>query len=283
MLNSVEALPEFVSTGANILLGAIVAAQVGLLALAASGFRSTKLLEIKNSFSPEQAKNIAEYAEQTVDYIHSNNIGSVALLDTAARPFAHPISMAWQRRFGDDPGAPERPSLFFINPQGFVARSNFNPLTLLNSLLKPVIKGDTFELPHRRRSAQSIQTELPNQLPGFYARRDQPTLVLDTCLHTGSTITPLIKGLQAAGFDKLHLGVIHCKDSKLHVKPDLILDANPPVGACYPFGIDKLVEKTYRRAHSNVTNRAKRKVAGIQLRTNLHNALISHYNAPAEE
>jgi len=273
-------MSEIADIGKDLLITAEVAALAGFVALKARKFRSTRSLNAANTFSAEEAACMASYAEKTVEYMHQEGVGAIALIDGAARPFAYPLMKAWHERSNDQPDAPARPPILFINPQGFEPSRKGNLLAALSAPIKSLIKGDRLESALKRRRSDDIQADLPKQLPELYAQRNQPVLIFDACLHSGKTAEPILDGLSKAGFTDVRFGVVYCKPSSRvgSRKPDVILAAKEPIGACYPFGIDKLIEKTYATAHSRVTEKPKRQLAGAVLRANLKEALAAHYS-----
>lgn len=151
------------------------------------------------AFSEVERAELYDFSRGTAEYLHDNHVPNVVYVDRGARLGWVGMKEYWKRAYTE-----KAPDVFFVDPNGF-ARS--------------------FGLGKRMQKQQ----------PTLNARRDQPVLVMDTCIHTGETLLPILKGLRKAGFNDVRGGVVSSYDNFSGYTPDLILQTTQPDGACHPF------------------------------------------------
>lgn len=279
-----EVLPQFVTNhSTELILAAELAVTAGYMAVKARSFQSTSEVYKFNTFEPAWADQLMAFADRTIDYVREENVGAVALMDVAARPFCMPFMAAWNRRYSHD--TDPRPPIFFINPQGFQARGARSILPAVGTATKALIKGYRPQSPHHLRTKKVIAEGLPRELPGLYDVREQPVLVMDACLHTGNSAHRVLAGLRDSGFEDVRLGVGYQQTrrwQRTKIQPDLVLSDEMPFGGCYPFGIDRTRDKTYTSSVSTPTTSRRRIAAGRHLRRGMHTALQASIEAQQE-
>jgi hypothetical protein len=254
-------------------LGALAAA--GGIALQAAERRTFRYPSCSfNGFDNEaRIAQLQGYAEAATTYIRDNHIGAVALMDTAARPFYVPLIDTWNEKYNraTDP----RPPIFFLNPQGFRSKEYTNTLIEWATPINALRKGQRAEHPKKRRDSATILDTFVSKYPQLYARRDMPTLLIDSCLHTGNSAAHVMASLQTLGFKdvRLMVGYLDPAVNDMDCAPDVVLDDNQPLGACYPFGIDTLVRKTYASPNSLPSPNTKQRRIARRLRQTLHAAM----------
>ncbi len=252
----------------NVLL-AEMALLGGYVALQSTIAQSTWTLNKINTFSPHATVEVRDFAAKTVEYAHKHAIGAIALVDGSARPFAGPLIRAWDSQYGP---SKQRPTISFLNPQGFQAKGKTRFGSGFSALTKSIYKGNRVESPTQRRTADEIIEDIRLNRPDLYDQREKPLLVMDTCLHSGKSIQPVLARLQEAGFIDVRLGVAHYeakKAAKCKIVPDLVLGDESPVKGCYPFGMERLTQKTYRSVTSLPVASKRRQKAGSLLRQNI--------------
>lgn len=266
-----EALPVVVDDAINIASNVMLATSVGVASLQAASFRSQALVNASNRFSTDHISEVRQFADQTVSYAHENNIGAIGLVDGAARTFYIPLISRWRELY--DAHDDRRPPIFFINPQGFQTRKSLGFHAIIGPILKPIVKGGPIGMPWQHRSRQSVIEGFASEMPGLYSLRDKPLLLIDGCIHSGSSIAPVLSILDEVGFNDVRLEVASRKrilHKKSSCKPDLVLSDKMPKGGCYPFGTDKIVDKTHKSSISQQTKSRRRREMAIKLRNNLH-------------
>jgi hypothetical protein len=227
-----------------------------------------------NIFDEQRIQQTRELADTATTYIHENHIGSIALIDTAARPFHIPLIHAWNQKYGDNADQ-KRPPIFFINPSGFRSQEHTMPAIEWAIAIQAFLKRRPVERPSQRRSAESILGSFATKYPGLYEQREKPALVIDSCLHTGNAVSHVIASMQAVGFQdvRLMVGYLDPRTKNLDCTPDVVLSKTQLIGKCYPFGIDTRVNKTYGSCNSVPTSNEKQRKTAYDLRKKLNNAM----------
>ena len=161
----------------------------------------------ENIYIPEQRRGVFDACKNTANYALENNISAVAFVDRASRPMWVGLKEYWRGSYSQD-----CPKLFFLDPEGFWQTQQ-------------CFKGKT--------STEVISTDLPK----LYELKDEPILIVDTCIHSGDTISTLLDSLKKAEFSNIHFGVVHNDNNFSGIVPDLIMLDHKSKGGCHPFGI----------------------------------------------
>jgi len=166
----------------------------------------TCYLTPENFYTPEHRRDVFEACKATAEYSFTNNIEAVAFIDRAARPMWVGFREYWQSHHDK-----ECPALFFLDPKGFC-------------------RG-------QQDSTTSSGLDIAHQdLPKLWGFRDRAVLIVDTCIHSGGTIKPVLGSLSKAGFGNVHFGVVYDYHNNSSINPDLVMLDHDPEGGCHPFG-----------------------------------------------
>ncbi len=172
-----------------------------------------------------------EFCEVTTDYVAENEVGAVVLIDTGARPFGIALHEYWERKLEE--GKP-KPSILFVNPEGFKEQD---------------------VTPERLESEHAL----------LAGHKDDTVLVIDTCIHSGSTMRSVVNGLEGCDFRDLRTGVASKKLKFTRLKPDLVMQKRRPAGKCYPFRWDESVYKgDLLHSEADLRPSAKRETAELR-------------------
>lgn len=149
------------------------------------------------------------------------------------------------------------PRIFFLNPRGFQS---------LDELLKPgqtgapkfmeeiIIsreKGEAIEDPEVIASSQAeVQKRFEESAKRLIERKGLPTLIFDTCIHSGDSFKPVETAFENAGFSHLRFGVMSEARNESGVIPDFRALPQEATNLCYPFHTDSMIQKTYSQVHS---------------------------------
>lgn len=105
---------------------------------------------------PEAAarRDIAIMTERTGEYIRREGFKNVLMLDLATRPFLPTLQEYLKNRHPNE----LMPNMYLVNPNGFQTMT---------------------------RSSEEVIADLEHTFPDLMAKREEPTLVYDLCIHTG--------------------------------------------------------------------------------------------------
>ena len=145
-----------------------------------------------------------DMVKQATEYIIRNKVENIVLVDRSARGFYIPFFKYWNNYFLDA----EKPKVYFINPDTSLGE---NEQKEYDSLMK-------------------------KHHPHLYLRKDKPTIVLDTCIHKGSSIRSVKRILDNSGFENVKYGVFaDHRENTTDIELDFISTWNL---GCYPFHPD---------------------------------------------
>lgn len=149
-------------------------------------------------FKPaESRRELFDIAKKLSDYLDERQIATLVLIDTAARPLAAALNAF---RGGE---TSNKVKIFFLDPAQY-----------------------QFGRAGWPRSELSRADKMEKSL-GNYADKKSPLLVVDTCAHTGKTLTPVLESLKRAGFTNVKIGLVTAPEEKSVVKADLLLTDKP--------------------------------------------------------
>lgn len=150
--------------------------------------------------------DVIEASQKAVAYAEENDVAAFVFVDSSARPFWKGIKDYW--KYSHDKSQPA-PAMYFINPDAFRSRRRGAPL----------------EIPESRFAMEH---------PFLFGHKDKTVALVDTCIHTGESVRPIMFTMMMAGFVDVRLVVVGDEHNKSGAEPDLTLLSYPERG-CYPF------------------------------------------------
>ncbi len=176
------------------------------------------------------------------DYIRTHGIKNLVLFDRSMRPMALGLMRYWNLE-----GRPraQRPKIYFVNPMGFKSKEMYDEEEARYIIDEQNRKGnacDPFSLPE---SFEDIQTEFQTRYKNLYLNAGEPTLLLDTCIHSWDSAAPVLMSFSASWFTDLMFGTIN------PVRPQDWPAFRPWITfarratTCYPFGRDRMTQKSF--------------------------------------
>lgn len=196
-------------------------------------------------------------------YAHDAGIESIVLVDKAARPAYVGLLHAWRAFYPDEP----RPLVCFMNPLGVQPSDQLAPVRRARGTDEVTAAG--VDLRIEPRSEAEVADEFEQTYRELLRRRDLPLLVVDTCLHSGESVRPVLDRLHASGFADVRLGVADYQPYGRTPTglPDVVFGGEATAGNCYPFGYrDRLVTKTFDHVTSRSSQHPAHRREGRELR-----------------
>jgi hypothetical protein len=215
--------------------------------------------------SPETRAMIAECGFRVAEYLHDEQIASLALVDTAARNLHIPIRAAWKHEYPDEPA----PTVYFLNPDGFVSPETHDMDGYIRAVIKEqavnrgVTSGEQYNASTsstfgRLRLYSSARARIRNDTlaamghlnaSAFTAsvdtaiRRDNRfngrVLVLDVCTHTGGSIRGIAETMKNIGIIDVRTGVVSNVSNLGHDVDYVVFDEDEAPLECRPFGVHR--------------------------------------------
>ncbi len=178
-------------------------------------------------------KGIAEYAKK----VRAQNI---VLVDRAARPLATALLEYW--KIVDPAG--DHPRIYFLNPDGFSQKRL--GISFFGSGARIVgLDIGVERVPHTLDMQREMGNRFKEGYQELYAARMSPTIIFDTCAHTGGTLAAMVAALKKLGFSSLKVGVASQEGDlgQGNVQIDFSFDKIRKCSTCAPFGKDSGVRK----------------------------------------
>jgi len=193
-----------------------------------------ELLEIRNEFGDAINRDILVCATRRLaDEIINYGFKNVLFIDSSARPAATALKEYWRFEHPDL----ELPGLYFVNPFGFKNASDIDEMRFIAKLTGIANKSLNNLVTEGARTDEQILDEFKKRYPALLAEKDKPLLIFDTCSHTGTTMLPVKKILERAGFGDIKTALA---SEHSHLTADIVLLDEAD---CYPFGRDTAVLK----------------------------------------
>lgn len=198
-------------------------------------------------FTNHEREEIFLASEKLTHLIKEGGIKNVIFVDASARPISTGLTTYWHKASPDEP----LPGIYFVNPDGFhsMSQKDFLPDDIERRMA--VLMGVTVQVLRRMMGYNPPEKEhvLPAVVQRFsevhhrlIQQKDLPTMIVDTCIHTGSTVQKVSEVLRAAGFDHVTVAAVS-PDSGTAAQADTYLLDKTAINTCYPFGPEGMVEK----------------------------------------
>lgn len=203
---------------------------------------------------PQAEQDVYMVTKNLCEYLRTIPIHNLLLLDKAARPAWHAVSLYWDSHYPEE----QRPDMYFLNPAGMkpsaVERKGVRRALphVAERLADGWFTGMDFPLIEvtQIRTRKEILQEFPRTYAHLMKRRTEPTLVFDTCLHSGETMKPVLVILKHVGFTDLRIGVASNHGNSSGILPDFIAHPATPYFPCHVFSHDFSVRKTFGKSSS---------------------------------
>lgn len=221
----------------------------------------------------QERREVVAICNNLVEYLHANQISNLALIDRSARPVYIGVRKLWKKKYPED----QAPSIYFFNPTGFVNQSE--AFTLGSSGFPRAIEitavaqqsqdevGTVFDF--LEKSPELIEQNFESVFKRLMKEKDKPLLVFDNCIHEGKASKPILAALKSWGFSEIKFGVSSNDRNFTDITPDLICLSETPLGICYPFHPDKLVDKQIKSVVSSPTFDQSRRAEAYKVRSEL--------------
>ncbi|TXG76350.1 hypothetical protein E6P97_03750 [Patescibacteria group bacterium] len=227
-----------------------------------SNYPAKPPIEFRYFSDPAERAMIAECGFRVAEYLHEEQIGSLVLVDQAARNIHIPVRDAW------DIAYPEaaKPTVYFLNPDGFLspdihtdadyaqvlskAMIQRTGMTqhdfMLSKALIPKLADDIMhgaQLVREHDTQGDRRHEIAAQLTDLAAiaiPRDGHfngrVLVLDACRHSGGSTEGITRALKDIGIIDVRTGVVNNTRNETE-DPDFVVFENDEIeDVCKPFG-----------------------------------------------
>lgn len=199
-------------------------------------------------YNQEIQKSLVEICSGVADYVYDENINNIAIVDRAARPAYLGIREAWRRKYPDESPL----NLNFINPTGFVDiktglswdHEHKAPKAFARKKIGDRKLNETGGFLTSARTKNAVIGDFANTYSQLMESKDQPLLILDTCIHSGNSIEPVLGTLDSLGFADVRLGVMNDEHNTSKIRPDVMFENDSP-SPCYPFSIETMVDRTF--------------------------------------
>lgn len=195
--------------------------------------------------TPEERHELVETARRTAEYLHDNKIRNFVIMDRAARPIYIGVKEMWKKLYPNE----KLPDIYFLNPTGFM---NLNEAEKtgqtglpkgMEMMYSGFLKGN--DLGQGIRSQAEIEYDFMKTFQRMLANRNEPTLLFDTCIHSGDSVGNVQTTLRNLGFANLKLGLVGNEKNDSGMRPDFVAVRGKPLGVCYPFDRDRLTERRF--------------------------------------
>lgn len=141
----------------------------------------------------KERNDVYVFTKQTVEYLESLSEPSVVFLDRAARPAWVAIDEFWNQKHPND-NLP-KPKFYFLNPEGFNRT-----------------RGE-WRLSPKDRTDDVVVKELQEKAKVMLQDKDKPLVVIDTCIHTGSSMESVFFMLKKVGFKDIRTIIANTDDN----------------------------------------------------------------------
>lgn len=219
--------------------------------------------------NPLERQELFDFSKKIAEYLREENIPNLVIIDRSARPLYIGIKEYLKTRYPDE----LKPNMYFMNPNGFKAKEEVSDYEI-NSIIRRCLNNeDLAESAQQVRSKEEIFKEFESVYKKLMVDKDEPLMIFDTCIHSGSSLEPIKKAFDQAGFSDIRVGAINPAQLGAKVKTDFHVTTKRAEKGCYPFDRDRIIEKTFDHVYSKVTNDQKKREKSIELRREIRNIM----------
>jgi len=211
---------------------------------------------------PQERQELFNYSKAIAEYLRTEGIPNLVIIDRSSRPLYVGVREYLRSQYPDE----EMPNMYFMNPKGFKAREDLTPAEIEEIIDDCAWKDDTEERPHQVRAREDIMSEFQDTYKRLMSDKENPVLVFDTCIHSGGSLEPVKKILDASGFSDVRIGSVNPAEEGSRVKTDFYITTQDPEKGCYPFDRDRIIEKTFDHVYSQRTTDQRKRERSIRLR-----------------
>ena len=202
---------------------------------------------------PEKRKEVFEYSKALSEYLKSQSISDLVLIDLCIRPMYIGVMEYWKAKYPKE----KMPNIFFVNPKGFKAEGDLTEEQIDNMSFASAFKEDDYES-KKLRPKEQIEKEFQETYQQLLEDKDKSVMIFDTCSHTGDSIAPVKEMFDKNGFKDLKIGTINRPDDESKIKADFSINDKDhhEYGEenCYPFFLDLMIQKTFDHVYSKVSD-----------------------------
>lgn len=203
----------------------------------------------------EEREEIFLFSKAIAEHLHEKGIKNLVIVDRSSRPLYVGVREYWMAKYPNE----KMPDIYFINPEGFKHWGNVTHEEL------DQIDAEGGDL-NKIRLQDEILIEFREAYSKLMKGTKDPTMIFDTCIHSGNTLRAVVSAFNAQGFENLEVGSVNPSDQGSRVTTDFFITRKRPIKGCYPFDRDRMIEKTFDHVYSSRSNDELARAAGIQLR-----------------
>lgn len=227
-------------------------------------------------FNERERDEIYTATEKLAHLIKERDIKNVIFIDASARPISTGLTTYWHKAFPQE----HLPGIYFVNPEGFHSKNqDTKSLEEEERRIAMLLGTSVDKLPgHSHQVPPGTVERLQDAQPYLTQHKDQPTLVVDTCLHTGHTVQNISRTLKAGGFGNVTIATVS-PDPDTTAKADISLLPNEAKLSCYPFGAEGLIAKG-EDVLSQPTSDSEQRTFGNLLRQEIKDIIEERFASP---
>ena len=182
---------------------------------------------------PGHQEDVYEASINLANYLQQEKISNVMFLDNSARQAYIGLKEAWKKVAEDEP----TPNIYFINPETIKFETDFS----------------------------NLETEFWSKYKNL--KTDEPILLYDACIHSGSTLFSTKAFFDHLGFKDVKLGVTSPDrefPEDIKSKIDLVCLDHRAHAGCRPFGHPDYIEESGELTSSATHDQKSRDRAKIE-------------------
>lgn len=234
-------------------------------------------LSYKFFHSEQGRKNLYILTKRLCEFMREQGVASLILLDRSARPLYAGVKEYYAQAH---PGQAS-PHIYFMNPLGFKSKEHLHEWDNLQ-LMTRFEDGDLDSRIEHLRSKEDIKQEVERAYSQLMRDRHQPVMIFDTCIHSGTTLAPVVSLLKEVGVDDIFTGAGHFNFKGLSLDavrlvPDMVTHRSGSGIGCHPFGLEATVRQTLLHVYSTPEHKADALKMAKQLRDEIRMVVKDEY------
>jgi hypothetical protein len=223
---------------------------------------------------PQARKEIYLIGKGLTRYLHDKNIHQLVLIDRSARPAYIAVQEYWNTAYPDE----KMPQIYFVNPQGFKSKRDVASVPVFYFLEDAINKEYRSENPSGARYQNEITRDFKESYRELMKHRNEKVMLFDACIHSGGSLTPIIRTMQQNNFLHLQVGVVH-KDGRPDIPITYEVFSHEPYNLCYPFHTDRMTDKTFADVYPIVQKKKQEINWSVRLRKEIRRIMKEHLQA----
>lgn len=182
--------------------------------------------------------DIYQFSKELSQYLHKEKIPNIVMMDRSARLAWVGVDEYWKEKYKDE----KKPNIYFVDPKRFdyvnkvYEENNFSALDAYRDRLNYQNNGKLTLEKEFNEAEEKLKQEFKEIFKNLEKDKDKPIALFDTCIHSGTTLIPVVSFFNKNGFEDIKVIVADDDRDQSTLLINKSLNKNTMRISCHPFG-----------------------------------------------